>query len=171
MGTPDTYGDLGIQLKNGEPCCRHYKIGANVDLPDGIYIGFEGAVVVKDGKYVMDFPSESVLDKWGNEVDIRSRNPVQQAVDEISQQYSLRHYYFIYYEGNLYLEGFHITTKKCFDEEGCCSDWHLTGELQGLLPAGFTEVSEGVFTYDGSPDEGRQQLLDRGMVENKKILP
>ena len=68
MGVYDIFGKLQIQLKvnNDGMSMPHYKVGDTVDWEDGIYIGYEGAIVIKDKKFVAEFPY--VVDKWGNEI-------------------------------------------------------------------------------------------------------
>lgn len=61
MGMYNTYGS--VQLKVGALTLREYKIGDEVDIPDGIYCGREGLVVVKDGIFIVEFPA--LFSKWG----------------------------------------------------------------------------------------------------------
>ena len=63
MGIYDTYGD--VQIKVGEVACRNFEIGDKSPLPDGIYIGLEAAIVIKNGIFVAQF--KTIIDKWGNE--------------------------------------------------------------------------------------------------------
>jgi hypothetical protein len=46
---------------------RLFKIGDQCDLADGIYIGGEGAIVIKDGVFVME--TREAFDKWGGKMD------------------------------------------------------------------------------------------------------
>ena len=65
MGLYNTYGN--VQMKCGDyRQFQTYKIGDKCDLEDGIYIGWEGAIVIKDGKFVAEFPT--IHDKFGTEV-------------------------------------------------------------------------------------------------------
>lgn len=70
MGCYDTFckkgsEDYGIQLKVGECLCRTFYEGdpAPDDIPDGIYLGPYGAVVIKN-RIVVSVENE-VLTKWG----------------------------------------------------------------------------------------------------------
>jgi hypothetical protein len=70
MGTPDCYGSDNIQLKIGRCECRHYDVGDRVEIPDGVYVGHEGVVVIKDSVMIATFPS--LTDKWGGSIDPES---------------------------------------------------------------------------------------------------
>ena len=62
MGVYDIYGD--VQLKVSENvCCKYHEIGDKVNISDGIYVGYEGVVVVVDGTFVAQF--HEIRDKWG----------------------------------------------------------------------------------------------------------
>lgn len=63
--------------------------------------------------------------------------------------------------GNVFL----ITPKAYYDKEGCLSD--KSGVADGILPAGFFELAESTFEFDGTPEGGRQLLLNLGMKEIK----
>ena len=63
MGTYNTYGDNGIQLKVGDLCLQHFEVGSKVDIEDGIYIAYEGIIVIKDGIFIAEF--DQLIDKWG----------------------------------------------------------------------------------------------------------
>jgi len=85
MGVYDIFGKEGAQVKAG-PCeMRHYEIGdATPDYDNGIYLTYEGAVVISNGHFVGIFP---VLDKWGGELDsanlIAFNNPVAKALSTL----------------------------------------------------------------------------------------
>lgn len=64
MGMYDTYGELGIQLKVGERALNDYQVGDAVQIPDGIYVGHTGAIVIKDGMFIVEF--SHLLSKWGD---------------------------------------------------------------------------------------------------------
>lgn len=87
MGCYDEYGENHIQIKCGECLLRHFKIGDDAELPDGIYVGYEGCVVVYKGKFVAELPLEEVRDKWGCpiEIDINERNPISAVVKQITE--------------------------------------------------------------------------------------
>ena len=80
MGLYDIYGN--IQLKVGEVELRHFKVGDRVPIPDGIYVGHEGAVVITKGRFVASFPH--LINKWGGrlDVDLSGENPICQAIEE-----------------------------------------------------------------------------------------
>lgn len=61
--------------------------------------------------------------------------------------------------GTFYL----ITPKEVYDREGCLSD--KSGVADKVLPAGFYELSESTYEYEGDIEKGRQLLLSIGMVE------
>ena len=82
MGMYDEFGDNRIQLKIGPCDLSHYRIGMTVPVDDGIYIAYEGAVVVKDGKLVAT--DLKLFDKWGKLIEpgeyIENRNPVSRVL-------------------------------------------------------------------------------------------
>jgi hypothetical protein len=62
MGMFDTYGH--VQLKVG-PCeLVNYEIGDNVSISDGLYIGYGGFVLIKNGKLLAT--EETVITSWGD---------------------------------------------------------------------------------------------------------
>jgi hypothetical protein len=75
MGLYDTLGST--QIKIFQSFCQ-YKIGDKVPYEDGIYIGFEGFVVVINKIFVAEF--QDAKDKWGNiitpEEIITENNPI-----------------------------------------------------------------------------------------------
>lgn len=80
MGMYNTYGNC--QLKVGECIGDNYEVGDKVPISDGIYLGNEGAIVIKDGVFVAEF--NSLTSKWGHEIDIEpiilELNPITQAI-------------------------------------------------------------------------------------------
>ena len=72
MGVYNTYGNkVQAQLKVAdELCLRHFNIGEEVDIPDGLYIDYGGIIVVKDHVLVDEFCPPEVFDKWGGRVDL-----------------------------------------------------------------------------------------------------
>ena len=78
MGCYDTYGKIRMQMKIGCDGMSDYSIGDRVPLEDGIYLGYGGAIVVKDGIFIAEF--ENIRDKWGNLMScndlIASNNPI-----------------------------------------------------------------------------------------------
>jgi hypothetical protein len=87
MGVYDTYGRQAVQLKIGDPSLDHFKEGDEVNIADGVYLGYEGAVVIIDGKLAKVF--SYVKDKWGGKIRVRDIinpiNPVAQAVENYEQ--------------------------------------------------------------------------------------
>jgi len=81
MGIYDYYENM--QMKIGDVQMNTYKVGDSVDISDGVYVGYEGVVVIKDSVFVAFF--EEMLDKWGGELDLNAvlqpSNPVSQALD------------------------------------------------------------------------------------------
>lgn len=88
MGTYSTYGE--VQLKVGDdgemPC---FKVGDKTDIADGVYVGYEGAVVIKNGVFVAEFPD--LFSKWGDIIEckdvIDSMNPIHVAVKEVVEKH------------------------------------------------------------------------------------
>ena len=76
MGIYNIYN--GIQLKIGIVEMKDYNIGDRVSIPDGIYVGYEGAIVIKDGILLETY--DRLIDKWGNEIKcdeiIKINNPI-----------------------------------------------------------------------------------------------
>ena len=64
MGVYDTYGE--VQLKIGDTCLRQYELGDEVEIPDGVYVGTDGVVVISGGIFVECF--ENFWDKWGSPI-------------------------------------------------------------------------------------------------------
>ncbi len=79
MGIYNTYGENGLQLKVGECCLMHFKLGSKVDIPDGVYIEYGGVVVIKDGIFIAEY--KTLTDKWGGLITIDEildeRNPIR----------------------------------------------------------------------------------------------
>jgi len=86
MGVADTYGNT--QLKVGDPTGESFKLGNKVPIPDGIYVGYEGIVVVVGGRFTAEF--EAIRTKWNDEIDLAPTlegfNPVAQAANEAVAQ-------------------------------------------------------------------------------------
>jgi hypothetical protein len=90
MGCPDSFGNLGIQLKVGDALCRHFNIGETMpdDIPDGVYVDYAGVVVIKDRKFVAEFAE--LKTKYEDVVDLHQLiggfNPVQKVVDQLREE-------------------------------------------------------------------------------------
>lgn len=65
MGMYDEYA--GVQIKVGDACMEQYEIGDNVSIPDGIYCGYEGLIVILNGKLIAKFAY--MFTKWGDIID------------------------------------------------------------------------------------------------------
>jgi len=88
----DEFGDNRVQLKVG-PCIGvHYKVGDTIGISDGLYIGYEGVVVIKDHIFVSEFGTDEVFTKWGDSfpVDILELNPVQAAILDAEKKHALK---------------------------------------------------------------------------------
>lgn len=87
MGMYDILGRRGVQLKvcNDGMSMPHYAVGDRVPLTDGIYVGYEGAVVIKNHIFIAEFGH--LTDKWGGIMlckDVINRNnPLKQVVEEV----------------------------------------------------------------------------------------
>ena len=66
MGAYDIYE--GIQIKAGNVRCNTYKIGDKTDLPNGIYFGYEGFIVIDKGIFIAK-SRYNIFDKWGRRAD------------------------------------------------------------------------------------------------------
>lgn len=86
MGVYDTYGNLEIQLKVGPCTCQHFNVGETVPLEDGVYFGYEGAIVVVNSMFVAEFLPSQIRSKWGDVlgIDLNRVNPVAVAVEKIT---------------------------------------------------------------------------------------
>ena len=63
MGIYNTYGKNGLQLKVGDLCLKHFNIGDKVDINDGVYLEYDGVIVIKDGIFIAEY--KNLFDKWG----------------------------------------------------------------------------------------------------------
>ncbi len=92
MGTYDIFcsSDCTVQLKVGKNNMSCYRVGDSVPISDGVYIGYDGVVVIKDGKLMMVEPV--VRSSWGHELSptdlINSYNPASSAVKSVSDEHS-----------------------------------------------------------------------------------
>lgn len=82
MGIYNTFGSLEVQLKIMEGESDLKEIGDEVNEPDGIYVGYEGCVVIQGGKFIAEF--SCLYDKWGGEINAQKllddENPLSQAI-------------------------------------------------------------------------------------------
>lgn len=86
MGVYDCYGDA--QLKIGPCILKQYNEGDKVPIYDGVYIAYEGAVVIKDGVFVGLF--ENIYNKWGGTIKtsqvLNPNNPVLRTIQSFYQK-------------------------------------------------------------------------------------
>lgn len=86
MGVYDTYN--GIQLKVGPMDFEDYAMGDTVPIPDSVYLGNEGAVVVLNGVLAATF--DRVITKWGDELKpieiIEELSPIIQVLKIIKEK-------------------------------------------------------------------------------------
>lgn len=84
MGLYDTYA--GVQIKIGDVDMRDFEIGdTNVSLSDGIYFGYEGAIVIYKNELIAQFTNEQFFNKWGGRltIDISAMNPIQVLLNDM----------------------------------------------------------------------------------------
>lgn len=100
MGTPDLFGDNRIQLKVGNPAMRVFLEGESTDIPDGVYLAFEGVVCVAKGTVIATFSKEKLFDKWGNQLDPKAiiRNGNHAVANMLYQPVYMRHQTSILYQ-------------------------------------------------------------------------
>lgn len=96
MGIYDIFrnaeGTIFVQLKVGECLMHVFAVGDNVSIGDGVYYGYEGVVVILDGK-VESVTEKAPIDvparlghytKWGGifdaSWDLDEHNPIAQAM-------------------------------------------------------------------------------------------
>ncbi len=90
MGIYDTYMNkdqtVCVQMKVGDVDMSNYSEGDPAPLPDGVYYGHEGTVVIRNGvvaqvteaKHVVEFqPSLQHFTKWGDEF-----SPATESLDD-----------------------------------------------------------------------------------------
>jgi hypothetical protein len=63
MGSYDTVGQHHIQIKSTDCSFTHYRVGTEIDLPNGLHIGYEGWFIVNYGKVIRT--GTAIYDKWG----------------------------------------------------------------------------------------------------------
>jgi len=85
MGVYDLYE--GVQLKVG-PCeLKSFKVGDTVPILDGVYVGYEGIVVISGCIFVARFANLET--KWGEVLDPRAllngKNPVIRAMIKMAE--------------------------------------------------------------------------------------
>lgn len=63
MGLFDTYGSVQLKIHRDMDV---YQLGDFAQIPDGIYVGHEGVVVVLGGDFVAEFPT--LTSKYGDAI-------------------------------------------------------------------------------------------------------
>jgi len=86
MGLYDTFGRC--QIKAGPCAMGNYEVGEkHVPLADGVYVCYEGIVVIVGGEFVAEF--KTLTDKWGIPIDpeaaLEARNPVGQMLKKMKE--------------------------------------------------------------------------------------
>ena len=87
MGLYDTVGDNHTQIKcihHEEPTMKHYPVGTEIPLPDGLYFGYEGWFIVLHGRVNNEGSLFDVRNKWGGQIviDLDIANPVVGAIKD-----------------------------------------------------------------------------------------
>lgn len=69
MNLHNTFGKNRIQLEVGELRAKNFEIGDRIDIPDGLYLGLGGAVMIINRMFVAEFGV--IFDKQGEVLDIK----------------------------------------------------------------------------------------------------
>jgi len=64
MGVYETYGKVQLKINDN---WESYKVGDKVTIPDGVYIGYEGIIVIIGRKFVGEF--DYLMSKWGTVIE------------------------------------------------------------------------------------------------------
>lgn len=80
-----------VQLKVGECLCRLFLVGDKVyDINDGLYIGYEGVVLIQNSTVAAVILEEEIKDKWGNNINLKElmdkNSPIVIAMSKIKQE-------------------------------------------------------------------------------------
>lgn len=67
MGMYDIYNDVQIKIN---ATGKSYSIGDSSPLADGIYLGYEGAIIIRDGMFIARFISRDIQTKYGDIIDL-----------------------------------------------------------------------------------------------------
>lgn len=82
MGYYDCYEEIQIKVN---PSGKTYKLGDKVEIDDGVYLGYEGVIVILGGQFIAKV--DVLYDKWGGVIEPNSiidrYNPVQQEIINI----------------------------------------------------------------------------------------
>ncbi len=66
MGTYDTYEGVQMKAAEDKDGMDYYKVGDKVSIPDGVYVGHEGVVVIVGRIFAAKF--DNINDKWGGTI-------------------------------------------------------------------------------------------------------
>ena len=93
MGLYDTYydnvSDTSVQIKIGNDgeSLPTLHVGSASSLMDGVYVGYGGAVTIRNGTVVAVSPD--IFDKWGNRIEYKlltdTNNPVYSAIKALKE--------------------------------------------------------------------------------------
>ncbi len=74
---------IDIQMKNGPCMLNVYWPGQPADIPDGVYLSFDGVVVILGGKVAI--VTDTVVDKWGAEHNASNENDdLWKAIEDVT---------------------------------------------------------------------------------------
>ena len=83
MGAYDEVGDRYLQIKSAQCEMKHYPVGSNINLADGIHVCYEGWFLVCDGVVIEE--GTSMYDKWGGklnlEIVLHPASPIARAIE------------------------------------------------------------------------------------------
>lgn len=90
MGLYDMFGKQMIQLKVGNCGSNCYKVGDRVkNVSDGVYVGYEGVVVILKHKVVATFTY--LMEKWGGHIDLHKLmdeyTPMAKVVEDVRKEH------------------------------------------------------------------------------------
>lgn len=88
MGVYDQYKDgRRIAQVKVNATGKTFQVGEIVPIPDGIYVTFEGFVIVEDQVFISLLELYQIHDKWGDPMEfaISDRNPVVKALSEFKE--------------------------------------------------------------------------------------
>ena len=92
MGVFDSYGERGGQLKVGDVYLRHFNVGDEVNIPDGVYLTYVNVIVIHNGVFIAEF--ETLTSKWGESIapsDFSKRAWFENLVEIVEQLNDVTH--------------------------------------------------------------------------------
>lgn len=79
---------LGVQIKSTDCEMKDYEMGDEINLPDGVHVGYEGWFVVDNRRII--FVGQMIYDKYGCELIkeelMNARNPIARVVDGMARE-------------------------------------------------------------------------------------